>query len=169
MLPDGTAVPATVAAMAALGVCFTTRGDEFIPELSLFVRGPTAALKRLGVVMVEDALPQGKKAASVLAALLAASLAAVRLPYWSPPLELVRVALCAIGECVKSTRVIAWRPGRISTGGNLGSSLSIERLRLSADFLRTLRSFPSDMAMLDKVAGVTRAKTAPRNLALRSR
>ena len=156
VLPDGDSVPATVAAMAALGVCFTNRGDEFIPDLSLFVRGPTAALKRLGVVMVEDAWPQGKKTSSVLAALLAASLATVRLPYWSPPLELVRVALCAIGACVRSNRVIAWRPGTPPSECNLGGSMCTEHMRLAASFLRTLRSFESDMEMLDKVAGVIR-------------
>jgi len=159
-LPDGTAIPATVAAMAALGICFTNRGDEFIPDLSLFVRGSTAALKRLGVVMVEDAWPNGKKTASVLASVLAASLATVRLPYWSPPLELVRVALCAMGACVHSNRVIAWRTGAIpEAGGSIDTSSEdhVPHIKLAADFLRTLRSFEGDMKMLDDVAGVKRS------------
>ena len=159
-LPDETTIPATVAAMAALGVCFTNRGDEFIPDLSLFVRGSTAALKRLGVVMVEDAWPNGKKTASVLASVLAASLATVRLPYWSPPLELVRVALCAMGACVHSNRVISWRTReRPKAEGSIdtASENHLPHIKLAADFLRTLRSFEGDMKMLDDVAGVTRA------------
>lgn len=159
-LPDGSNVPAIVCAMAALGICFTNRGDEFIPDLSLFVRGPTAALKRLGVIMIEDAWPKGdgEKVSGMLAAIMASSLATLRLPSWSPPLELVRVTLLTIGACVRSDRVLAWRkeqanspPLQMNKPPNLG------HMRMAADFLRVLRSFDGDMNMFDKVAGMTRA------------
>ena len=51
--------PACAGAVMAVatGLLFSTMGDGFVPDLGLFVRGPTAALKRLGVIAVEDALP----------------------------------------------------------------------------------------------------------------
>ena len=51
-------IDARLVAMAAFVLCCSERGDMQMPELQMkFVPGPSAAFKRLGVIMVEDGWP----------------------------------------------------------------------------------------------------------------
>ena len=163
-LPGGS-VDSGIACMAALGICFTNRGDEFLPDLSLFVRGATAALKRLGVVMAEDAWPEFDDPSSMLAATMAAALATVRLPQWIPPQSIITSCLKIINACCKSRCVLRWRTQQVSTNiEQMSVPMNLHHCIISADMLRILRSFHGDMDMLDKIAGVHRRMEGGKNL-----
>ena len=168
VLPSGASVCCRAAAMAALGVCFSDRGNAFVPDLGLFVVGPTAALKRLAVVMFEDAWPDADADADdanadadaspseLAAALLACATATVRLSGWHPPLELVGRCLRVIDRCVRAKRVVAWRAHPPASNAVALHRLSAPHLKHAADMLRSLRSFGGDMDMVDRCAGVSR-------------
>lgn len=162
-LPNGRVVDGRIAVMVMLAITFTSRGGGFIPDLGLYVRGQVAALKRLGVTMVEDAWPErpmlkglpGVAAAqrdpgTVLAALLGTALVCVRVTDYYAPRSVIKSALHIVAASLHSSQVLAWRPGLQNTEV-AGRAIKIQMQR-AAVLLRTLVSFRSDMDMFDQVA-----------------
>eukprot|EP00966_Prymnesium_polylepis_P038339 889630-Prymnesium_polylepis.1 len=131
--PDKRIVNGRIVVMVALALCFSSRGDGFVPDLGLFVRGQTAALKRLAVVMVEDAWPlrqllralgHGERnPGCVLAALLGASLVTSRVPSYAVPRDVVVSSLVVMAASLHSPACVAWRQWK--EGKNLSTAGSV--------------------------------------------
>ena len=162
-LPNGRVVDGRIAVMVMLAITFTSRGGGFIPDLGLYVRGQVAALKRLGVTMVEDAWPEramlrglpGVTAAqrdpgTVLAALLGTALVCNRVTDYYAPRSVIKSALHIVAASLHSSQVLAWRPGLQNT--EVAGRANKIQMQRAATLLRTLVSFRSDMDMFDRVA-----------------
>jgi len=148
-----------VTAMAGLAMLFTSRGSGFVPDLGLYVRGQVAALKRLGVVMVEDAwpekphlngLPGNRDPGVVLEAILAAALVCSQVDDYHCPNDLIRSCLKVMAASACSSQVIAWREN--VDNATVTWRVSKPALDGAARILRELRSFKGDMDMFDQVA-----------------
>lgn len=163
-LPQGEIVNGRLAIMVAIGILFTSRGSGFVPDLGLYVRGATSALKRLGVIMVEDAWPEraqlkglpgptpaDRDAAVVMAAILATSLLTSQVSDYYPRRSIIRNCMHVMAAALHSDKLISWRdvnmPGSVVNG-----RANRAHMFKSAALLRTLRAFPGDMAMFDQVA-----------------
>eukprot|EP00437_Effrenium_voratum_P007330 CAMPEP_0181435760 /NCGR_PEP_ID=MMETSP1110-20121109/20500_1 /TAXON_ID=174948 /ORGANISM="Symbiodinium sp., Strain CCMP421" /LENGTH=1270 /DNA_ID=CAMNT_0023559307 /DNA_START=15 /DNA_END=3827 /DNA_ORIENTATION=- len=147
-------VPAPVVAAASCGLLFAAKGG-FSPELQLFTRGCTAALKRLAVILVEDAWVEDPQAPAQLASLLALGLVTQQMSY-EPPRHVVVSAMRLAAKAASSGSVIAWRtPSKSASASKVKVKVSEPQSRFfqsSARLLRVLRSFPGDMEMLDRAA-----------------
>ena len=163
IMPDEATVDARIVAMVAIGLCFSNKGDGFVPDLGTFVRGQTAALKRLAVTCCEDAWPQvgllkglnyGKRnTGTVVSALLGASLLTVRIPTYNVPRSVVVSAMLINCMAVQTQLVVRWRGTAV---GRLEDPVSTPcdgtAMRMAARLLRVVRSFGGDMDMLDRIA-----------------
>ena len=163
-MPHGEVVNGRIAIMVALGLLFTRRGDGFVPDLGLFVRGATSALKRLGVIMVEDAWPEraqlkglpgptpaDRDSGVVMAAILATSLLTAQVADYYPRRSLIRNCMHVMAAALQSDRVISWRNVNMA-GSALDGRANGENMKKSAQLLRTLRAFSGDMKMFDQAA-----------------
>ncbi|MGB2470331.1 MAG: hypothetical protein ACPIA5_05720, partial [Flavobacteriales bacterium] len=163
-LPDGvTTVNARLVVMVALGLCFSKKGDGFIPDLGMFVRGQTAALKRLGVICCEDALPYsgllkclkfGKRnVGKVVAALMGAGLTTMRVSDYNAPDDLIVSSLMISAAAVESRLIVAWRdPPPMPPRDPVLTPCDAPSVAMAARLLRVLRSFEGDMNMYDRFA-----------------
>ena len=144
------AVDARIVMAVAVGLLCSTKGDGFVPDLGLFVRGPTAALKRLGVIAVEDALP-GKaimNTGGTVVALMAAALVTVRVPGYNATPALVMGCMHVGLRMLEHHNLVQWREPR-----RLAREVAVPchevHMFMAARLLRVLRSFEGDMSMLD--------------------
>lgn len=164
LLPQGEIVNGRVAIMVTICILFTSRGSGFVPDLGLYVRGATSALKRLGVIMVEDAWPEraqlkglpgptpaDRDSGVVMAAILATSLLTAQVADYYPRRSIIRNCMHVMAAALHSDKLISWRdvdmPGAVVEG-----RAQRESMFRSAALLRTLRAFAGDMAMFDQVA-----------------
>ena len=181
--PAGTLlhVPTRLVMAAATLLCLSSRGDMYLPDLHLSVRGITNACKRLAVIAAEDAwfkdLAHG---AALLEALLGLAAVAARCATYQIDVETAaRVAVVA----AELTTSDAWVPAQCSTaplkgGGtkvvpnpletafiakakagttgygfvDVGDAASKQSLVAAAQALRELRAFDGDMNMLDNLS-----------------
>ena len=161
--PQITRVDGRILVMVALAITFTSRGGGFVPDLGLYVRGQVAALKRLGVTMVEDAWPERpmlrgmpgvtlveRDPGVVLAALLAAATVCVQVTDYYVPKTVIKSALHVMAASLHSSNVIAWRPNVV--GAEVEGRAIKAEMDKAAILLRTLVSFKSDMDMFEQVA-----------------
>jgi len=165
LMPEGQIVNGRVAIMVALGMLFTPRGSGFVADLGLYVRGATSALKRLGVIMVEDAWPHkaqlkglpgplpSRDPGVVVAAILATSLLTAQVADYYPRRSIIRNCMHVMAASLHSDSLISWRnvnmPGSVVEG-----RANREHMNKSASLLRTLRAFRGDMRMFDRVFGM---------------
>jgi hypothetical protein len=170
-LPDGRIVDGRVVVMMFLAICFTSRGSGFVPDLGTYVRGQVAALKRLGVVMVEDAMPEAQTLRDagvtaspdeVLASVLGVAQVCASANGYYANRAVVATALRVIATCVQSRHVVAFRQ---QGSGPLPYAVRPSERTIRADFftlykaarlLRTLVSFGGDMDMMDTASDMTR-------------
>lgn len=127
---------------------------SLVPDLQIFVTGRASALKRLAVILYEDAYLPG----APINELLAAALLVMRNPMYVPPMRRRCAALAA--QAVASNQVYDWRtevrrPASIPYPAYAGSA------EVSYLLLNTLRSFPGDLAMFRAVAGMIARGAAP--------
>ena len=163
-MPQGEIVNGRVAIMVCLGILFTSRGSGFVPDLGLYVRGATSALKRLCVVMVEDAwptraqlkglpglAPEDRDPGVVMSAILSTSLLTAQVADYYPRRSIIRNCMHVMAAALHSDKLISWRnvdmPGTV-----MGGHANKVHMLKSARVLRTLRAFNGDMEMFDQVA-----------------
>ena len=160
----GEIVDGRVAIMVALGMLFTSRGSGFVPDLGLYVRGATSALKRLGVIMVEDAWPArehlkglpglalaDRDPGVVMAAILATSLLTSQVADYYPRRSIIRNCMHVMAAALHSDKLISWRDVNM-VGSVVEGRANRDYMFKSAELLRTLRAFKGDMCMFDQVA-----------------
>lgn len=160
-----TKVPSRVYAATALALLFADKGS-FSPELQLYTRGCTSALKRLAIILVEDTWLQVPKIERALRSLLGLALACQRITTYYPSRKSVLKAIALAALAADSPHVLLcwWPHVPDEHNRNLGdapgtrddrtgvSKESAEALRDAAKLLRVIRSFDSDMRLMEKVA-----------------
>ena len=170
VLPSGDTVNGRIVVMVALGLCFSKKGDGFVPDLGMFVRGQTAALKRLGVTCGEDAFPQiallqglryGKRnPATVLAALMGAALCTMRIASYNVPDEIIISSMLVNCMALETRFVAQWRgPLRFKFKHQAPevptfTACNKVDMGMAARLLRILRSFAGDMDLFDKLVSL---------------
>jgi hypothetical protein len=168
-LPDGQLVDSRVVTMVTIAFLNSIK-SSFVPDLGTHVRGPTAAFKRLGVIMVEDAWPQSgmlrglgaidarakQNPARALSALMGVAIATTRLADWTPPESTVIASMAVAVACQQSAHIADWRSAMNK------QPLSVELARvgpadtarvdvaMAGRILRIIRAFAGDMDMFDK-------------------
>ena len=145
-------VNAKVVMLAATLLCLSTKGDGYLPDLHMSVRGATAACKRLAVIAVEDAWFSGENDRSPsLRALLGLAMATMRMPdYHISYATATKVGRLAT-QVVASRHLLAWSPKFArSPTGRVG--VTKEHMIRSAELLRILKSFEGDMQMFERAA-----------------
>lgn len=117
--PNGTSesscVPSCLLVAVAMALLFASRGG-FSPELQLFTRGCTAALKRLAVILLEDAWVEAEDTPQQVAALLVLGLVTQRMHDYEPPRQLILVVLRLAAKAQRSKCIIAWRSEKDQKG-----------------------------------------------------
>jgi len=150
-------VNARVVMLAATLLCLSTKGDGYLPDLHMSVRGATAACKRLAVIAVEDSWFSGASDRSpALRALLGLAMATMRMPdYHISHATATKVGRLAT-QVVASKQILAWSPkfARAPTGTVTVTKVHMVR---SAELLRILKSFEGDMKMFEQCAEVVKA------------
>ena len=160
-----TKVPSRVYAATALALLFADKGS-FSPELQLYTRGCTSALKRLAIILVEDTWLQVPKIERALRSLLGLALACQRITTYYPSHKSVLKAIALAAAAADSPHVLLcwWPHVPDKHNRNVGdapgtrddrtgvSKESAEALREAAKLLRVIRSFESDMQLMEKVA-----------------
>ena len=145
-------VNARVVMLAATLLCLSTKGDGYLPDLHMSVRGATAACKRLAVIAVEDSWFNGASDRSpALRALLGLAMATMRMPdYHISHATATKVGRLAT-QVVASKQILAWSPkfARAPTGDVPATKAHMVR---SAELLRILKSFEGDMQMFELAA-----------------
>jgi hypothetical protein len=159
---NGPVVATPVVAATAAALLFADRGS-FSPELQLFTRGATAALKRMAVILLEDAWVEADdgSTAQYVAALVALALATQRLTEYEPPIAAIRPTLRLAAQAAMSDSVAAWRTGCRRDANVHIQQGSIEALKHAARLLRCVRSFSGDMDMFDTVAELGKCGRLP--------
>ena len=159
--PDGGAyeINARVAMLAATLLCLSTKGDGYIPDLHMTVRGATAACKRLGVVAVEDAwliadgdTPEVDRSPS-LRALFGIAMAAMRMPDYHISFEVAKEVGTLSTFLVASKSILKWNP-EFTRAATRTIKVDKRNMLRSAQLLRILKSFGGDMDMLDTAAAL---------------
>jgi hypothetical protein len=152
VLIEGKLIPTPVAVAVAASLLFACKGG-FSPELQLFTRGPTAAFKRLAVILLEDAWPAEEQTPACIEALLVFGLYCQQVTSYQPPKQVIKQAVLLAAKASVSNSCIAWREGSNSVDRQVvlqpDQNLSMFN---AAKLLRKLRSFQCDMDMFDKVA-----------------
>lgn len=147
--------PTRLVSVVALLLLFKSKGS-FSPELQLFTRGCTAALKRLAVILLEDAWCPG--AADAVRALVALALVTQRMPDYYPALDTVVAACRLVARATDHPEVIGWRQPKVRCGSE---EVPWQPLHDAAALMRIVRSFPGDMDMFDQVAAMARRGPLP--------
>ena len=175
-LPNATKVDGRVVVMVALGLCFSKKGDGFVPDLGMFVRGQTAALKRLGVTCGEDAFPKtellgglrhgAQDPGTVIAALMGAGLCTMRIASYNVPDSVIVSAMLVNCMALETPAVVIWRsPVRIQNVAAANQPVmqqcNREKMAMAARLLRVLRSFGGDMDLFDTIVRLTTDDRVP--------
>ena len=145
-------VNARIVMLAATLLCLSTKGDGYLPDLHMSVRGATAACKRLAVIAVEDSWFNGANDRSpALRALLGLAMATMRMPdYHISHATATKVGRLST-QVVASKQILAWSAkfARDPTGRVRATK---EHMVRSAELLRILKSFEGDMQMFERAA-----------------
>ena len=143
--------------LAATLLCLSTKGDGFLPELHLSVRGATAACKRLGVIAIEDSwflnsithTPADRSPS--LRALFGLGMATMRMSDYHVSAEVAKEVGRLSTHLVSSKQILAWNPKFTREATSLVAATPVHMIR-SAEMLRILKSFEGDMQMVERVA-----------------
>jgi hypothetical protein len=158
-LPDGSVADAKVVMLAATLLCLSTKGDGYLPDLHLSVRGATSACKRLAIIAVEDSwFVFDQDRSHSLLALTALALATMRVPEYNISAEVAKVIGTLAVHLVRSKHIVAWRKDTHATG-----CVPVTQAKMvdSARLMRILRSFEGDMAMLETAARLAASGSLP--------
>lgn len=162
-------IPAPAYAAMACAMLFAHAGG-FIPDLQLFARGCTAAVKRLAVILLEDAWVDMPNTGERLQALLGLALALQELSDYHPSRDVMLAVVALAAHAAHSPYIINWR----KEGANANSSAEYSKgsgvapspqparvltslavrptpLRQAATLLRAARSFVGDYDMMNEV------------------
>lgn len=112
---ESSCVPSCLLVAVAMALLFASRGG-FSPELQLFTRGCTAALKRLAVILLEDAWVEAEDTPQQVAALLVLGLVTQRMHDYEPPRQLILAVLRLAAKAQRSKCIIAWRSEKDQKG-----------------------------------------------------
>ena len=143
--------------LAATLLCLSTKGDGYLPELHLSVRGATAACKRLGVIAIEDSwflnntphTPADRSPS--LRALFGLGLATMRMADYHISAAVAKEIGRLSTHLVSSKQILAWSPKFTRHYTSLVATTPMHMIR-SAEMLRILKSFEGDMQMVERVA-----------------
>ena len=155
--------PAAVVAAVTATLLFCEAGT-FSPELQLYTRGSTSALKRTAVILIEDAWVEG--AEQELLGLMALTLATQRMPEYEPSRDVILATARLAAKAVESPSVIGWRaetkPTAATKREKQQKKKTEKRIAVSDaggkvlcqawELLNIVRSFESDIDMFEKVA-----------------
>ena len=147
----GPPVATSVVCVVAILLLFSSRGT-FSPELQLFTRGCSAALKRLAVILLEDSFVPNADAPGTIVALVGLALVCQRVPDHHPSREVILAAAELVGQASMSSVLVTWRSEDRPTEHFSCSIAHGEALRRAAVLMRIVRSFGGDMDMFDTVA-----------------
>ena len=158
---DGVVVDTDRVVVAATLLCLSTKGDSYLPDLHMSVRGVTAACKRLAVIAVEDAWFAGDGDHSgTLVGLLAMAMVSARYDGYHPTPATAHTIAKLAGAMVASKRIV---PAQDKHAG-LRRRTPTDRVFAAADamqkasrLLYALRSFDGDMRMLELAATMAEA------------
>ena len=162
--------------MASVALCFTPKGDSFLPDLQIFVRGHVASLKRVAVVLFEDAWPVAARvqavgfpanttSVDVAAALLASALASVRVAGYIPPPSVLGAALRIIGVAARAPSIVDWREAANANRDIRTEVVDPARARLSSRMLDVLKAFDGDLKMVRTIAARAESNNGALNVA----
>jgi superfamily II DNA or RNA helicase len=146
--------------LAATLLCLSTKGNGYLPDLHMSVRGATAACKRLGVIAVEDSwflnstahTPEDRSPS--LRALFGLAMATMRMSNYHISAEVAKEVGKLAVHLVSSKQIIAWSPKFKRTHTGMVPTTPVHMLR-AAELLRILKSFEGDMAMVELAAQVS--------------
>lgn len=160
---DGVVVDTERVVVAATLLCLSTKGDSYLPDLHMSVRGVTAACKRLAVIAVEDAWFAGDGDRSgTLVGLLAMAMVSARYDKYHPtPATAYKVAKLA-GAMVASKRILPAQNKHASLRKRTPTSTvpaNADAMQKASRLLYALRSFDGDMRMLALAADMAKAGT----------
>ena len=141
-------------AMVVVVLCrLCALAGSFSPELQLFTRGCTAALKRLAVIAVEDSWVDAPSTPSIITALLGVAVVSKYMASYHPPVSMV-AAVCEFAIALgQSPLVLAWR--RPASVSEKKVEMRVGCLEQAAILLREAGSFRCDIEMLSGVAECT--------------
>eukprot|EP01063_Lacrimia_lanifica_P017900 TRINITY_DN24883_c0_g1_i1.p1 TRINITY_DN24883_c0_g1~~TRINITY_DN24883_c0_g1_i1.p1 ORF type:complete len:1390 (+),score=554.89 TRINITY_DN24883_c0_g1_i1:425-4171(+) len=183
---DAELVPAPEYAAVACALLAAHPGG-FVPQIQRVVRGVVSALKRVGVILIEDAYAGTP---GDLQALFGAALVCQHVRAYHPPAALVARCVHLIHAAVRSPRVINWRPYVTADGGARSETpepkpkrrradagapsppsppsdgvvaadvteADAARLAQASELLDELRSFGGDLAMMRTVGRLASGK-----------
>jgi len=132
LLPSGVVLPEAhadaprceveewTALACVIGLCLSPLGDSFNPELSKHVRGPTALLKRMAIIIVEDGGDVGLVPWLLAMALLTERDERYHLPAWVAPV------LLRLWGNANALYMLDWRPEEVV---NRRANLAAELIR----------------------------------------
>ena len=166
-LPDEAVVDTRAVVIACVGALYAIK-SSFVPDLGTHVRGCTAASKRAGVIVVEDAWPKQEllkdlgdlngmgetSPGKALEALMGVALATTRLSSYQPPVEIILSTMIVMVASHQSNQIIDWRP-KTGSASTITAATYKPGMAMGARLLRIVRSFGGDMDMLDKAAAMT--------------
>lgn len=145
--PSGEVHAATHDVLQAVMLRFVVHAGGFVPQLQTFVRGLPSFLKRLAVIIVEDAwIPEGCDRA--LHDLLLAAVVSEQDPEFFPSAALLQRWFQWAHAALQSDKAVVYDCQR--AGAALPDDDSL--LQRASAFLDHLRSFPWDLIMLRDVA-----------------
>ena len=151
-LPDGNVVNAKYVMLAATLLCASTKGDGYLPDLHISVRGSTSACKRLAIIAVEDSWPYTRTdedRSNHYLGLNALALVTMRVPEYNIGDAVAKIVGTFAVHMVRSKSCVAWRKETTGDGFvNVTQSHMVEAARL----MRILKSFDGDMNMLETAA-----------------
>lgn len=155
-MPDGHLVPAAVVAALA-GTLLLLHPGGFVPELQLMTRGYTAALKRTAVICVEDSWVG---TSADMAVLLGIALVAQTVPQYIPDDTTCHRCIRLLYDATDSRQLLAWRQVPMYPGITVDVLVVPPAVQAqwhrAAQLLHQLKSFPGDLAMVDRVAHLAR-------------
>ena len=152
-LPDGNVVNAKYVMLAATLLCASTKGDGYLPDLHISVRGSTSACKRLAIIAVEDSWPYTRTddddRSNRFLGLNALALVTMRVQEYNIGDAVAKIVGTFAVHMVRSKSCVAWRQ---DTRGNGFVKVTQQHMVEAARLMRILRSFDGDMKMLETAA-----------------
>ena len=158
---DGMEVDTERVVVAATLLCLSTKGDSYLPDLHMSVRGVTAACKRLAVIAVEDAWFAGDGDRSgTLVGLLAMAMVSARYDGYHPTPATAHTIAELAGAMVASKRILPAQDKHATLRKREPTdrvSANAAAMQKASRLLYALRSFDGDMRMLALAATLAEA------------
>ena len=156
LVVEGSSVPLAQAVERTFFALLAAPGC-FVPNIRRYVSGVEAALKRLGVIMLEDGCVVGRE--GELNALFAGALLAQRVPGWRPTEAMARAWASVAVACASDLRAMHFS---IEAGLKLTPFTVSEghsAMKNASAMLDSLCSFPGDLAIARYLASVSCPRT----------